>query len=309
MTPTDDATGDASPPDEIARLLRLLARRGAAIAIPPAAADVDDDRRLRVTARAGLVGLVAPRVWASAYRAGLVRVAADGAGRLTPAGIAWLKRRASAPGAPGEASRAEATSHAPPAVDAPSASAEPAAAERPGFNADESPLGWLARRRDKSGRPMIDARELAAGERFRADFHFARMAPRVTANWSLDAPSGRSGARGGVSAVELRDNVVAAQERVRRALAAVGPELAGVLVDVCGLLVGLEHAERNAGWPARSGKVVLQLALQALARHYGMNDGRATGASAVRHWAREGYRPALDGGIDHAGEGEGAAAD
>ena len=52
-------------------------------------------------------------------------------------------------------------------------------------NLDESPLAWLARRKDKDGRPLISDAEFSAGEKLRADFWFAQMTPRVTANWSL----------------------------------------------------------------------------------------------------------------------------
>jgi hypothetical protein len=52
-----------------------------------------------------------------------------------------------------------------------------------------------------------------------------------------------------------------------RALMAVGPEVAGILVDICCELKGLEDAEKANGWPQRAGKVVLQIALTRLAKH------------------------------------------
>ncbi len=165
---------------------------------------------------------------------------------------------------------------------------------RPDINAAESPIAWLARLRDKDGRPMISEEQLAAGERLREDFSFAQMMPRTTANWSAVGSGGGRRAAPGVG-VELQDAVIAATERVRRALAAVGPELAGVLIDVCCHLKGLEAAERQAGWPQRSGKVVLDIALTRLARHYGLLRGGSGTASAprVRHWGADDYRPPI----------------
>jgi hypothetical protein len=170
-------------------------------------------------------------------------------------------------------------------------------AGRAHVNPAESPLAWLARRRDKDGQPLISGAEFDAGERLRADFWFAQMTPRVTANWDAAAPSssGRRGVPGTGS--DIQDSVIAAAERVRRALGAVGPELAGVLIDVCCHLKGLEEAERRAGWPQRAGKVVLQLALAGLARHYGLvRDGvgcARVGTGHIRHWGAEDYRPAI----------------
>lgn len=165
------------------------------------------------------------------------------------------------------------------------------AAALPRVNLDESPLAWLARRRDKAGEPLILPAQLLAGEQLRSDFTFAHMAPRVTTNYS-DVPISASARRAAPgSGVDLADGVVAAAERVKRALRAVGPELSGVLIDVCCHLKGLEEAEREAAWPQRAGKVVLQLALTRLARHYCLDGAR--GSRRMSHWGADGYRPQL----------------
>ena len=89
---------------------------------------------------------------------------------------------------------------------------------------------------------------------------------------------------------------MAARERVRLALQAVGPELSGILFDVCCHLKGLEEAERSAGWPQRSGKIVLQLALTRLARHYGLLPATQSShcGNTVRHWGAPDYRPTIE---------------
>jgi hypothetical protein len=165
--------------------------------------------------------------------------------------------------------------------------------EHPRTHPDESPLAWLRRRRDKDGQPMIGAPEFEAGERLRADYTFGQLMPNITSRWSpIGGGDGRPrGARSGGS--ELRDSTLAARERVNRALDAVGPELAGILIDVCCHLKGLEDAERAQGWPLRSAKVVLQIALSRLARHYGLMPParQSTGPAQIRHWGGEGYRP------------------
>lgn len=151
---------------------------------------------------------------------------------------------------------------------------------------DESPLAWLARRK------LVDPVAFEAGERLRRDVTVAQTLPRVTADWGGVAARGGGAAREHITEVAL-----AARQRVDKALSAVGPEFSGLLLDVCGFLKGLETIEAERGWPRRSGKVVLALALARLARHYGLcaeARGPARG-KGLRHWGAADYRPDLEG--------------
>ena len=157
------------------------------------------------------------------------------------------------------------------------------------INDAESPLAWLARRKNRDGRPMIEPVQFQAGERLRSDFTFAQLMPRMTVDWALPLARGDRSSVGGPVAIE--DAVVAARQRLRHALDAVGPEFAGLLVDVCCFLKGIEDVERERGWPPRSAKVVLQLGLDRLVRHYGLaGEIRGRSRSAVRTWLAPGER-------------------
>lgn len=69
--------------------------------------------------------------------------------------------------------------------------------------------------------------------------------------------------------LSMGERALAARERVRQALTAVGPDLSGALFDLCCLDVGISDLESRRGWPRRSGKLLVSLALRALGRHYG----------------------------------------
>jgi hypothetical protein len=155
----------------------------------------------------------------------------------------------------------------------------------------ESPLVWLARRRGRDGHPMIAPHQLLAGERLRADFTRAHLMPRTTSNWESPISSDSRG--GGAGA--FTDTMITARQRVNQALDAAGPEFAGLLVDICCFLKGLEDIERARAWPTRSAKIVLQLALDRLARHYGYA-AKATGNghAPVRTWLAEGAEFKVD---------------
>ena len=152
------------------------------------------------------------------------------------------------------------------------------------LNESESPLAWLARRRGRDGRALIEPHQLLAGERLRADFTRAHMMPRTTSNWESPVANGGKGSSTG----HFTDTMIAARQRVQQALERVGPEFAGLLLDVCCFLKRLEDIERERAWPARSAKVVLQLALDRLARHYSYAaQARGSQRGKVRTWLAE----------------------
>lgn len=141
-------------------------------------------------------------------------------------------------------------------------------------NLAESPLLVLARRRDANGQPFLTPGMVAAGERLREDFELAQMGPRVTQNWEGFLTAGI-----GVDRRSFGGGSSSARERVAAALRDLGPGLGDVALRVCCFLEGIEMTERRLGWSARSGKIVLRLALMRLERHFEERYG--TGASLI----------------------------
>lgn len=129
-------------------------------------------------------------------------------------------------------------------------------------NAAESPLGWLRARGHVSGR------QYDAGEQLRGDWERAQLAPSVTMRWDA-ARTGRApgSAEGRLDATQMQ---IAAKLRFDAAVAAVGPGLTDILWRIVCAGEGMRDAEAALGWPARAGKLVLGLALDRLADHYGM---------------------------------------
>lgn len=126
-------------------------------------------------------------------------------------------------------------------------------------NLRESPLAWLV------ARGLVTARQAEAGERLRADYETAAIAPSVTMRWEARVDGGT---RDGLSASERQ---LAAKRRFDAGIAAAGRGLSDILWRVICAGEGLPAAERELGWPARSGRLVLGLALDRLADHYGLH--------------------------------------
>lgn len=127
-------------------------------------------------------------------------------------------------------------------------------------NLAESPLGWLRARGHVSGR------QFDAGEQLRADWERSQLAPSVTMRWDA-TPPGRGPLEAALDPTEAQ---IAARRRFDAAIAAVGPGLTDILWRVVCAGEGMRESEQALGWPARAGKLVLCLALDRLADHYGM---------------------------------------
>ena len=128
------------------------------------------------------------------------------------------------------------------------------------MNLAESPLGWLR------ARGLVSLRQFDAGEKLRGDFERAVLGPSVTMRWDA---SGVSGARGlAPDAPDRTTGQIAAKARFDAAIAAAGPGLSDILWRTVCACESIPDAERALGWPARSGRLVLGMALDRVADYY-----------------------------------------
>lgn len=260
---------------EAPRILRRLCEPGARLAIAP---DMEKAVVLRpqpggTLARSAVVDRVVAQAfalkdWISCQTSG--RVAQY---EITNAGRAALRRMLGAGAGPGlaEASTPFADQHRD--YDYRNVGAgDDGVGRRLRVNMAESPVAALARRRDKDGHPFLTADLLTAAERLREDFELAQMGTRVAQNWDRFLTGG---ARGGFEGSDPAGGPRAARDRVAAALRDLGPGLGDMVLRCCCYLEGLEAAERRLGWSARSGKIVLRIALVRLRRHYDEVQGGA----------------------------------
>jgi hypothetical protein len=261
---------DATLSHEARRILRRLAEAGTVLAVAP---DLEKavvlrtgpdgkSARLAVADRA-VAQAFALKDWITCRKPG--RVAAY---EITAAGRAALRRLLDE----GDRKQAGGFAEAPqPFADQHRAwemrqVAEEGGSRRIRVNMAESPVTVLGRRLDRDGKPFLSSELIRAAERLREDFEIAQMGPRVAQNWDRFLTGGARGefrpdAGGGEGPGRARDRVAAA-------LRDLGPGLGDVALRVCCFLEGIEAAEQRMGWAARSGKVVLRIALQRLHRHY-----------------------------------------
>lgn len=256
------------------RILRRLSEPGAILAIAP---DMEKAVVMREfpdgrSARTGVVERVVAQAfalkdWIACKKPG--RVASY---EITSTGRAALRRMMDSDGAAGMAEMGAAFGGQPRDWDKREAQSDEGP-RRIRYNLAESPVSVLGRRREKDGKLFLEQDLVGAAERLREDFELAQMGPKVTQNWErFLTGSDRGSFR---PEADLREGPRAARERVAAALRDLGPGLGDVALRVCCFLEGVESAEQRLGWAARSGKVVLRIALQRLRRHYDATYGRS----------------------------------
>jgi len=152
------------------------------------------------------------------------------------------------------------------------------------LNLSESPLSRLA-----SGEAAFLARHhVEAGERVRKLIERAQLQPRLTMAYSAASVGGQRPQAAG----DISDFAADARRSVAEIHRLLPTDCAGVVIDVCGLLKGLQDVERERGWPRRSAKLVLRIGLEQLAQHYGFGPfAVGTPNRRPRAWLDDGARP------------------
>lgn len=159
------------------------------------------------------------------------------------------------------------------------------------INLAESPLARLAVPAGSDTVPFLDSHHVEAGERVRRLVERAQLRPQLTMSYD---PVRISGPRNGSGGGDISDLAADARRRLAEIVGILPPDCAGVILDVCGLLKGLQAIESEHGWPPRSAKLVLRIGLDHLARHFGLAPvatGRRQGKQ--RQWMEAGARPAM----------------
>jgi Domain of unknown function (DUF6456) len=127
-------------------------------------------------------------------------------------------------------------------------------------NLAESPLSWL------HAHGHLDERQFLAGEKLRSDYEAACLGPRTTIAWE-NLPVGR-GKRSAPSPITPTEHMLSAKRRFDGGIEALGRDLADIAWRVICAGESVPSAEKGMGWPLRSGKLVLRIALDRLGDYY-----------------------------------------
>lgn len=135
-------------------------------------------------------------------------------------------------------------------------------------NLTENVVGWL------HARGLLNDVQAMAGAQLHADFVRSGFLAGTTMRWgAMDGAAQRAGRRGGARASGRRGDaptlaMIDARRRFDGAMVHVGRGLN----DICWRIIcngeNMGDSERALGWPGRSGRVILGIALDRLAEYY-----------------------------------------
>lgn len=132
-------------------------------------------------------------------------------------------------------------------------------ANKPRYNHAESAVAWLY------ARGYLTQRQYEAAEALRRDYEFAQMNGMRTMSWS---PVRVDTSASADPAMSLSESRLVAKERFQVAMDRAGRDLQ----DICWRVIcagdTVPQAEKDMGWPTRSGKLVLRMALDRIADFY-----------------------------------------
>ncbi|MEO1563650.1 MAG: DUF6456 domain-containing protein [Pseudomonadota bacterium] len=124
----------------------------------------------------------------------------------------------------------------------------------------ENPVKILARKKMADGSPFLGPEHVSAADLLCEDYRLAGFedhpvgAMRELVDYIYPTATDRA--------------ILDAHDRLVNALQTLGPDLGDIALRCCCLGEGVETAERRMGWSARSGKIVLRIALRRLVVHY-----------------------------------------
>ncbi len=160
------------------------------------------------------------------------------------------------------------------------------AADGTAINLSESPLARLAAAADGEA-PFLGPHHVEAGERVRRLVERAHLQPRMTIAYDAARTAG-----GRADAAEISDLAADARRELAQLQRLLPRDCAGVVIDVCGLLKGLQVVESERGWPRRTARLVLRMGLDQIARLNGIDEAAVGPQSRrTRAWLGDDARP------------------
>lgn len=134
-------------------------------------------------------------------------------------------------------------------------------------DAEYAPIFKLYNRQRNIAHKYLNENHVRAGQKLFEQFAHANLQPSITMNWEKLSSAPQAHYTGGKDCGFSEKTYIARRE-LYQSLESIGAEFAAILVEVCLFGHGLEATEKAMKWPARSGKLLLTMALDRLAEHY-----------------------------------------